>query len=181
MTDQTDNYQRQMQAQYETTAKYRPDESEVRMRREFYPVDAAARFKHQHWPADPFETGMLIDASYLDVADLAAIFKAGKALEVEGNQGFASELVVQKNGVKGSYDWCTSVRVNPLYIDRKRQQVAEICDLLQAFYWGSCESFKVKRQEILEMGDAQLIEMVRQVEESLDLSDRELKIMEVME
>lgn len=151
----TENYQRQMQAQY----------------------DAAANFKADYWPADPFN-GVFVDASYLDAADLVTLHKAAKALETQGNQVFAQDLVVQKNGVKGSYDWFTSVRVNPLWLDRRRQQVAEICELLNSFYWGTNSNFLAKRQEILETEDDQLIEMLRQVEENLDLSDRELEVME---
>lgn len=152
-----DNYQRKMDAEY-----------------------FAANFKKEHWPADPFETGVLTDATYLDIPDLVAIHKAAKALEAEGNEVFASELVVQKNG-SNNYDWRTEVRVNPLYLDRKRQQTAEICELLQAFYWGTCEGFKVKRQEIVDMGDDQLLEFVRQVDEALGLTFQKAKVMEIIE
>jgi len=48
MTDLTENYQRQMQEQYEATAKYHSDKSEAKMRRESYPADAAAEFKSEN-------------------------------------------------------------------------------------------------------------------------------------
>lgn len=153
-----------------------PDEYQRTMQQQY---DATAQFKRDNWPAD-FD-GILVDATYLDIPDLVAIHKAAKALEAQGNEAFASELVVQKNGVKGSYDWSTSVRVNPLYLDRKRQQTAEICELLQAFYWGTCKGFKAKRQEIVDMGDAQLQEFVRQVDEALGLTFEEAKVMEIIE
>lgn len=181
MTDPTENYQRQMQKQYEVTAKYRPDESEVRMRREFYSVDAATEFKRQYWPADPFD-GVFVGADYLDIPDLVAIHKAAQALKSQGNEVLAGDLLFWKQGQGGTeYDWEAMVCVNRLWLDAKRQRNQEICNLLYEFFWGNCGSFTEKRQEILEMGDAQLTEDVRQVEESLGLTERELKVMEVID
>lgn len=156
MTDQTDNYQRKMDAEY-----------------------FAANFKKEHWPADPFETGVLTDASYLDVSDLAAIFKAGKALREEGNEVFYHGLIVfnQSQDEKRK----AVVKVNPLYLDAKRQRMLEITELLSDFYFGNCDDFAEKWNEILAMNDPQLAEMLRQVEEVLGLTPREMKIMEVIE
>lgn len=158
----------------ETTAKYRPDESEARMRQEFYSVDAAAEFKREFWPADPFD-GCLVDANYLDVADLANIYKAAAALKAQDNQVFAKDSIQHWKSPQFRHQLV--VRVNHLYLDAKRQRTLEIGELLHEFYFGTCESFTAKRQEIFDMGDAQLIEDVRQVEENLDLSDRELEVM----
>lgn len=178
MTDSTENYQRQMQEQYETTAKYRPDESEVRMRREFYPVDAVAEFKREYWPADPFD-GCLVDANYLDVAELTNIYKAAAALKAQNKQVFAENSIQHWKSPQFSHQLV--VRVNHLYIDAKRQRTLEIGELLHEFYFGTCESFTAKRQEILDMGDVQLLEFVQQVEESLGLTERELKVMEAID
>ncbi|MEG4484839.1 hypothetical protein [Microcoleus sp. D2_18a_B4] len=156
MTDQIENYQRKMDAEY-----------------------FAANFKKEHWPADPFETGIMTDASYLDIADLAAIFKAGKALQEEGNEAFYHGLI----NFKRSQDenWEAVVKVNPLYLDARRQRMLEISELLSDFYFGNCEDFAQKWNEILDMNDPQLAEMLRQVEEVLGLTPREMKIMEVID
>lgn len=178
MTDPTENYQRQMQEQYEATAKYRPDESEVTMRRESYPADAAAEFKREHWPADPFETGIFVDAAYLDVADLAKLYKARKVLIDAGHDGLAKDLI--KYRCSQERTWSPIVKVNPLYVDARRQRVCEIADLLNAFYFEDCAIFAKLYQSIQAMGDPQLDEMLRQVEEALGLTPREMKVMEVI-
>ncbi|MEG3875810.1 hypothetical protein QT972_00305 [Microcoleus sp. herbarium7] len=169
MTDPTENYQRQMQKQY-ATAKYRTDESETRMRREFYSVDAAAEFKRDFWPADPFEDGIFVDAAYLDVADLAKLYKARKVLIDAGHDAFAKDLI--KYRCSQERTWSPIVKVNPLYVDARRQRICEIGDLLNAFYFEDCAIFAKLYQNIRAMGDPQLDEMLRQVEEALGLSER---------
>lgn len=179
MVDPTENYQRQMQKQYEATAKYCPDKSEARMRRESYSVDAAAEFKRENWPADPFREGIFVDAAYLDVADLAKLYKARKVLIDAGHDDLAKDLI--KYRCSQERTWSPIVKVNPLYVDAHRQRVCEIGDLLNAFYFEDCAVFAKLYQSIQAMGDPQLDEMLRQVEESLGLSEREMKVMEVME
>ncbi len=154
MTDQIENYQRKMDAEY-----------------------FAANFKKVFWPADPFETGTLVDAANLDVSELAAIYRATKNLETGGHQAFVNSLILSRSNA----NLTPMVRVNPLFVDCRRQQKIEVCELLHNFFHGDCESFKTKRQEIVDMGDAQLLEFVRQVEESLGLSEREMKVMEVID
>lgn len=162
----------------ETSAKYRPDESEVRMRREPCPVDAAAEFKREHWPADPFETGIFVDAAYLDVTDLAKLYKARKVLLDAGHDNFAKDLI--KYRCSQERTWSPIVKVNPVYVDTRRQRVCEISDLLNAFYFEDCAIFAKLYQSIQSMSDPQLDEMLRQVEEALRLTPREMKIMEVI-
>lgn len=156
MTEHTDNYQRKMDAEY-----------------------FAANFKREHWPADPFDTGILTDASYLDVADLVAIFKAGKTLRAEGNEAFYHGLIFFERSQEDR--WKALVKVNPLYLDAKRQRMLEISELLSNFYFGDCAEFAEKWNEIFGMGDSQLVEMLRQVEEALGLTPREMKVMEVID
>lgn len=153
----------------ETTAKYRSDESEVRMLREFYSVEAVAQFKKDFWPADPFD-GCLADSHYLDVPDLVTLYRAAAALKSQGNEVFAKDLIQHWKNDQ------LVVKINHLYLDAKRQRILEVDQLLQQFFYGDCESFKTKRQEIMDMGDAQLVEFVRQVEESLELTPREMKV-----
>lgn len=169
-----EEYQRTMQEQYEATIKYRPDESEIRMRREFYSVDAAAKFKKEFWPADPFETGVLVDAHYLEVSDLAAIYKAAYTLKLQGNEAFVDNLILYKR--KQDSTWNPLLRVSPLWIDAARQRKIEICELLEAYYRKEYESFVEKRQEIIDMKDAQLLEYLRQAEEALHLQTSERKM-----
>lgn len=179
MVDPTKNYQRQMQEQYEAAAKYRPDKSEVRMRRESYPVDAVAKFKSENWPADPFNTGIFVDAVNLDVADLAKLYKARKVLIDAGHDAFAKDLI--KYRCSQERTWSPIVKVNPLYVDARRQRVCEIGDLLNAFYFEDYAIFAKLYQNIQEMGDPQLKEMLRQIEEALALTPREMKVMEVVD
>lgn len=167
MADPT-NYQRQMQEQYE-----------ARMRRESYPADAVAEFKSENWPADPFDTGIFVDAAYLDVADLAKLYKARKVLIDAGHDDLAKDLI--KYRCSQERTWSPIVKVNPLYVDARRQRTCEIGDLLNAFYFEDCAVFAKLYQSIQAMGDPQLDEMLRQVEESLGLSEREMKVMEVIE
>lgn len=154
MTDQIENYQRKMDAEY-----------------------FAANFKKVFWPADPFESGILIDAANLDVSELVAIYRASKSLEAGGHQAFVNSLILHRDHA----NLTPMVRVNPLFVDRRRQQKIEVCELLHNFFYSDCESFKAKRQEIIDMGDAQLLEFVRQVEEVLGLTSREMKVMEVID
>lgn len=179
MTDLTENYQRKMQEQYETPAKHHPDKSEARMRRESYPAVAVAEFKRENWPADPFETGIFVDAAYLDVADLAKLYRAQKVLIDAGHDAFAKDLI--KCRCSQEKTWSPIVKINPLYVDTRRQRVCEISDLLNAFYFEDFAIFAKLYQNIRAMGDLQLDEMLRQVEEALGLSEREMKAMEVME
>ncbi|MEG4273817.1 MULTISPECIES: hypothetical protein [unclassified Microcoleus] len=137
----------------------------------------AANFKRVFFPADPFETGVLVDAANLDVSDLVAIYRATKNLEAGGHQAFVNTLILSRDNAHLT----PMVRVNPLFVDRRRQQKVEVCELLQDFFYGDCQTFKTKRQEIIDMGDAQLLEFVQQVEEVLGLTPREMKVMEVID
>jgi hypothetical protein len=105
-----------------------------------------------------------------------AIHKAAVALKALGNEVFASDFLFWKNDGGTEYDWEAMVRVNHLWLDARKQRNQEICNLLYDFFWGNCESFTVKRQEILKMEDAQLVEMVRQVEEALELTAAEMEV-----
>lgn len=148
-----ENYQRKMDAEY-----------------------FAANFKRIFFPADPFETGTLVDAANLDIPELVAIYRAIKNLEAGGHQPFVNTLILPRSHA----NLTPMVRVNPLFVDRRRQQKIEVCELLHEFFYGDCRTFKDKRQEIVDMGDAQLLEFVRQMEESLGLSERKMKVMEVI-
>lgn len=172
----SDEYQQQMKEQYEATAKYNPDESEVKIQQE-PSGDAAAEFKREFWPADPFETGVFVDAANLGIPELVAIFRATKNLEAGGHQPFVNALILPRS----KSNLTPMVRVNPLFVDACRQRKIEVCELLQEFFYGDCQTFEAKWQEIFDTDDAQLYEYLRQVEESLGLSDRELKVMEVTE
>lgn len=133
---------------------------------------AANQFKKDYWPAD-FD-GIFIDANYLDVADLVALHKAASALKRQGNQVFAQDLITYRQSQE--QEWSVVVRVNARYMEEKRQRNLQICELLQEFYLGDCKSYAVKRQEIMVNGDAQLHEMLRQAEETLDLTPEELAV-----
>lgn len=131
-------------------------------------------FKREFFPADPSKDGVLVDAANLDIPDLVTIFRASKSLETEGHR--VNTLIVRRD----SASLTPLVRVNPLFVDRRRQQKIEVCELLQKFFYGDCGSFSAKWQEILDMGDAQLLELLRQAEEALGLSERELEVMEII-
>lgn len=150
-TDKTLTYQRKIEA--------------------LYANEAAANFKREHFPADPFDDGVLVDAAYLNIPDLVAIYKAAKTLERQGNAAFVNTLILSRGEGKTEM-----VRVNPLWVDASRQRKLEICKLLDTFYWGTSSTFAEKGQEIIEMGDAQLLEYLQQVGESLDLTARELEV-----
>ena len=139
-----------------------------------YADEAAAKFKKEFWPADPFDTGIMLDASYLDIADLAVVYKAGKVLRDKGDDYLSHGLIAFEQSLDKK--WKPVVKVNPLYLDGKRQRMIEISEIFYNFYWGDCATFAKKRQEILNMGDDQLVEMVRQVEEALNLTAAELEV-----
>lgn len=142
-----------------------------------YANEAAANFKREYFPADPFDDGILVNAAYLDIKDLTAIYRASKALEIKGHQPFVNCLILPRVAA----NLTPMVRVNPLFVDACRQRKIEVCELLDQFFYGTCKTFKAKRQEIVDMGDNQLLEFVRQVEESLGLTPREMKVMEVID
>lgn len=144
-----DNYQRKMDAEY-----------------------FAANFKKVFYPADPFEGGVLVDAADLDVSDLVMIFRATKNLEAGGHQPFTNTLILSR----GHLNLPPMVRVNPLFVDRCRQQKIEVCELLYQFFYGTGKTFAEKRQEVLDMGDAQLLEYVQQLEDCLGLTAAELEV-----
>lgn len=140
-----------------------------------YANEAEAKFKKEFWPADPFDTGILIDATYLEVDDLAVIYKAAKKLRDEGNDFLSHDLIMFKRSQKGK--WEPTVKVNPLYFDGKRQRMIEISQLFYRFFWEDCASFLAYREKVLGAGDPQLEQMVRQVEEALGLTKEELEVM----
>ncbi|MEG4010361.1 hypothetical protein QUA41_30700, partial [Microcoleus sp. Pol11C1] len=137
-----------------------------------YADEAASKFKREYFPADPFDDGILVDAAWLDIADLAAIYKAAKTLENQGNEAFVKCLILSREHAHLS----PLVRVNPLFVDANRQRKIEVCSLLWSFYWGDCGEFAEKRAEILEMKDPQLAEYLQQAEEALNLTAAEMEV-----
>lgn len=129
-----EKYQRQMAAQYAATEKFRTNRAELIARRTHYSLDAVAEFKKKFWPADPFETGIMLDASYLEVAELAVIYKAATVLRDEGNEFSSNDLIVFKQSLDEK--WEPRVKVNPLYLDAKRQRTTQINELFYLFFWG---------------------------------------------
>lgn len=137
-----------------------------------YANEAAANFKREFFPADPFDDGILVDAAYLDVKDLATIYRASKALEDNGHQPFINSLILYRDGAKLP----PIVRVNPLFVDACRQRKIEVCELLQEFSCGTDKTFAEKRQQIIEMDDPQLLEYLRQAEEALELTAADIEV-----
>ena len=137
-----------------------------------YAEEAAGNFKREYFPADPFDNGVLVDAAWLNVADLAAIYKAAKVLEKQGNEAFVNCLILSREHTHLP----PLVRVNPLFVDATMQRKLEICQLLHAFYWEPSGKFAEKRAEILEMNDPQLLEYVNQVEEALGLTAAQMEV-----
>lgn len=137
-----------------------------------YANEAAANFRREHFPADPFEDGVLVDASYLAINDLVAIYRASKALDDGGHQPFVNHLVLPRNGVRLP----PMVRVNPLFMDACRQRKTKACELLHEFFYGTDKTFAEKRAQVIEMDDPQLLEYLRQVEEALELTPAEIEV-----
>ncbi len=140
-----------------------------------YADEAAANFKREFFPADPSKDGVWVDAANLDIPELVAIYRASKNLEAGGH--LRKSLIVPRDAA----NLTPLVRVNPVFVDRRRQQKNEMCKLLHEFFYGDCKTFAAKHQEIMGMGDSQLEEFVRQVEESLGLTPRVMKVMEVID
>lgn len=142
-----------------------------------YANEAAANFRREHFPADPFEDGVLVDASYLAINDLATIYRASKTLNDDGHQPFVNHLIFDRDGAKLP----PMVRVNPLFMDACRQRKTKACELLHEFFYGTNKTFAEKRAQIIEMDDPQLLEYLRQVEEVLNLTPREMTVIEVID
>jgi len=140
-----------------------------------YANEAVAHFKRVFFPADPSEEGVLVDAANLNVLELVAIFRAAKNLEPGKHLPSVNTLIVSRSAA----NLTPLVRVNPQFVDHRRQQKIKVCELLQEFFYGDCASFAAKWQEIVDMGDVQLLAFLSQAEEALGLSERELKVMEV--
>lgn len=142
-----------------------------------YADEAVAHFKRVFFPADPSEESVLVDAANLDVLDLVAIFRAAKNLEPGKHSPFVNTLILPRSAA----NLTPLVRVNPQFVDRRRQQKIKVCELLHEFFYGDCASFATKWQEIVDMGDAQLLKFLQQAEEALGLPETELKVIKVKE
>jgi len=142
--DRAQTYQRKMQA--------------------LYAEDAAAKFKQEFWPADPFETGVLVNSSDLSIEELVTIYKAAEVLHSQGNEAFLNCLILNRDHLS----FPPMVRVNPLWVDARRQRSVQISNLLHSWYWETSQAFEATLKVILETGDPQLIEYVRQVEEEFN-------------
>jgi len=127
--------------------------------------DAAAKFQEEFCPADPSETGVLVDSSDLSIEELVTIYKAAEILHSQGNEAFLNCLIVNRDHL----NLPPLVRVNPLWVDVRRQRRLQICNLLYGWYWETSEAFEEKLQEIVKGGDQQLLEDVHQVEDALKL------------
>jgi hypothetical protein len=132
---------------------------------ELYAEDAAAKFKERFWPADPYETGVLVNAADLAIDELVKVYAAAEVLHDRGDEAFLNSLILHRDHLNSP----PMVRVNPLWIDARRQRRLRIVSLLYSWYWETSEAFKIKFQEIVEAGDQQLLEDLRQVEEALTL------------
>jgi len=128
--------------------------------------DAAAKFKQEFWPADPFETGVIVNSSDLSIEELVTIYKAVEVLHSQGNEAFLNCLILNRD----HFNFPPMVRVNPLWVDARRQRTVQISNLLHSWYWETSQAFEAALQEIVEAEDPQLLEYVRQVEEALNVS-----------
>jgi len=134
----------------------------------FYAEDAAAKFKQKFWPADPFETGVLVSAENLDISEMVAVCKGAKALQ-NGEYGELFSLIRCFRSLKGS--WSAQVYVNPLWVQSRQQRSLAILELLHSYFCGGNDSsFEERLEEIVGAGDPQLIEYLRQIEEALNVS-----------
>jgi hypothetical protein len=131
-----------------------------------YAEDAAAKFKQEFWPADPFETGVVVNSSDLSIEELVQIYKAVEFLHSQGNEAFLNSLILHR----GHLNLPPMVRINPLWVDARRQRTVQVSNLLHSWHWETSQSFEKELQEIVGAGDPQLIEYVRQVEEALNVS-----------
>jgi hypothetical protein len=154
-----------------------PEDKTIAYQREVEALYAnAVHFKRVFFPADPSKEGVLVDAANLDVLELVAIFRAAKNLEPK-HLPAVNNLILPRSAA----NLTPLVRVNPQFVDCRRQQKIKVCELLHEFFYGDCASFAAKWQEIVDMGDAQLLKFLQQVEEALGFPERELKIMEAKE
>jgi hypothetical protein len=145
-----------------------PDHAQIYQRKmqTFYAEDVAAKFKEQFWPADPYETGVLVDAADLAIDELVKVYAAAELLHERGDEVFLNSLILHHDHL----NLPPLVQVNPLWIDARRQRRLQICNLLYSWYWEISEAFQKKLQKIVEADDPQLIEYVRQAEEALGVS-----------
>jgi len=140
-----------------------PDRAIVYQRKmqALYNRAAADIFKQQYSPADPFD-GVLIDAAFLEISELVNIFKAAKAFEDEGNAAFVENLIHNRGR------WTTpAVRVNQLWLDALRQRKREVCEYIHNCLFEGEAEMEEQRQHIVDMGEPQLLEYLRQAQESL--------------
>lgn len=136
---------------------------------------AAAVFKDQYKPADPFD-GVQIPAEMLDIPELVTVFLAAKALEDEGNAVFIPQLVEYRKEYQTPL-----IRVNQLWLDALKQRKYKMCDYIYKCcfgFGGSVEEVLGYEQEIAEMDDPQLSKYLRQAQEALAV-EAEVKADEV--
>lgn len=130
----------------------------------FYAEDAAAKFKQEFWPADPFDTGVLVNVADLDVLEIVAVCQGAKALQ-DGDYGEDFPLIRYSHNLKGG--WSAEVYVNPLWVQSRQQRNLTMIELLHSYFCGDNNFFEERLQEIKDARDPQLIKYVRQAEEAL--------------
>lgn len=123
---------------------------------------AADIFKQQYYPADPFH-GELIDAAFLEVDELVAVFKAAKALVDEGKAAFTKNLI----HYRGSHT-TPAVRVNSLWLKALRIRKGKICAYVEASCFNNRFEVQWYKQKIEHMNEPQLLEYLHQAQEVLD-------------
>lgn len=151
-SNKTIEYQNQMNNAYRQRNTFRS-----------YDRVAATIFKEQYKPADPFD-GVLIPAEFLEISELAAVFKAAVALEDKGYAEFIPELIKRRQ------DYPTPlIRVDLSWLNSLRQNKYLICQYLQkcCFEFDSVEAVHFFEQEIKDLNDSQLNEYLSQAQEAL--------------
>jgi len=146
-----------------------PDHAQLYQRKMQALYDAATNFKRDFFPADPFD-GVLVNAADLHINELVLIYRAAEKLEAEGNAPFLNNLIMHRDHA------CLPplVRVNPLWVDARKQRTIQVCELLYSWYYETRDTFDANLFKIVKTGDPQLLKYVQQVEETLNVSWLEL-------
>lgn len=123
----------------------------------------AKHFKQRWYPADPFETGILVGAELLSIEDLVTVMQAARALIIEGNTAFTNSLILFRGE-----NSTPMVRVDPDWINRKKFRTIEICEYIRCFLFEDAANFAEQRRKILCMKNIQLQEYLVEADKALN-------------
>ncbi|MEZ2278068.1 MAG: hypothetical protein ACBR12_14275 [Microcoleus sp.] len=149
------------------------DEKTLEYQRKTEALYAADNFKKRFYPADPFDTGVLVAAELLPIDDLVAVMQAVEALDSDGNATFLNTLILHRGEKHPSG---LMIRVNPLWLNCFRTRKREIYEYVECYLFEDAAAVAQQRKKIIDLGDSQLCEDLIEAEEALCIKPGDIEL-----